>query len=49
MVGKGSKVKGSIDVRRNAKNPRDLDITLKSSYRSNKTGAIEQEREYLMR
>ena len=49
MVSKGSKVRGSIDVRRNEKNPRDLDIVIDTVYNTNKFGKITQSRKYCMR
>jgi len=49
MVSKGHKITGFIKVHHNEKNPRDLDIDLKSTYKSNKTGGIKNERKYLMR
>jgi len=49
MVSKGHKLTGFIKVHHNAKNPRDLDIELKTTYKSNKVGTIKQERKYLMR
>jgi len=49
MVSKGHKLTGWIGVHHNAKNPRDLDIELKTTYKSNKVGTIKQERKYLMR
>jgi len=49
MVTKGHKITGLINVHANAKNPRDLDIELKTTYKSNKVGTIKQERKYLMR
>lgn len=49
MVSKNTKIRGHIKVHHNAKNPRDLDIDLKSTYKSNKTGTITQSRKYLMR
>ena len=49
MVSKGTTIKGHIKVQHNKKNPRDLDIDIKSSYISKKTGTIKQERKYLMR
>ena len=49
MVSQKSKVRGSISVTRNGKNPRDLDVDIKSSYTSNKVGTIQQSRLYLMR
>jgi len=49
MVSKGTQIKGHIKVHHNKKNPRDLDIDIKSTYNSKKTGTITQERRYLMR
>jgi len=49
MVNKGQKINGFIKVHHNEKNPRDLDITLKSTFRSKKTGNVQQERKYFMR
>jgi len=49
MVTKGTTIKGHIKVAQNKKNPRDLDVDIKSTYKSNKTGLVKQERRYLMR
>jgi len=49
MVSKGTQIRGHIKVHHNEKNPRDLDIDIKSTYKSNKTGTITQSRKYLMR
>mmetsp|Transcript_46928 Transcript_46928/g.75120 ORF Transcript_46928/g.75120 Transcript_46928/m.75120 type:complete len:389 (-) Transcript_46928:183-1349(-) len=49
MVSKGTQIRGHIKVHHNAKNPRDLDIDIKSTYKSNKAGLIKQSRKYLMR
>eukprot|EP00488_Nonionellina_sp_1-RS-2012_P001189 TRINITY_DN1911_c0_g1_i1.p1 TRINITY_DN1911_c0_g1~~TRINITY_DN1911_c0_g1_i1.p1 ORF type:complete len:150 (+),score=40.15 TRINITY_DN1911_c0_g1_i1:412-861(+) len=49
MVSKGTQINGYIKVHHNSKNPRDLDIDIKSTYKSHKTGTINQERRYLMR
>lgn len=48
MVTAKTKVRGSISVTRNGKNPRDLDIEVKSTYGS-KVGSVKQSRLYLMR
>ncbi len=48
-VSKGTHIKGQLSVKRNAKNPRDLDIFLSSSYNSPKSGMCEQSRHYRMR
>jgi len=49
MVTKGTQIRGHIKVHHNAKNPRDLDIDIKSSYKSKKTGVINNKRRYFMR
>ncbi|ETO29521.1 hypothetical protein RFI_07602 [Reticulomyxa filosa] len=49
MVKKGTKIFGKIKVESNAKNHRDLDIVLQTTYDSPETGKIAQERFYLMR
>eukprot|EP01084_Bolivina_argentea_P146670 256744_1 len=49
MVSKGTYIKGHIKVEHNKKNPRDLDIILKTNYKSNKAGTINQQRKYFMR
>ena len=49
MASKGTQIKGHIKVHHNSKNPRDLDIDIKSKYTSAKAGTVEQERRYFMR
>ena len=49
MVSKNTQIRGHIKVHHNSKNPRDLDIDIKSTYKSNKTGVISNKRRYLMR
>jgi protein arginine N-methyltransferase 1 len=49
MVTKGTKIKCHVEVKRNAKNHRDLDITVSTKYLSQKMGKLEQTRMYYMR
>eukprot|EP00483_Globobulimina_turgida_P010866 UN10887 len=49
MVSKGTQIKGHIKVQHNSKNPRDLDVEIKTNYKSNKIGTVNQERIYFMR
>jgi len=49
MASKGTQIKGHIKVHHNAKNPRDLDIDIRSTYSSQKTGTVQQQRRYFMR
>eukprot|EP01084_Bolivina_argentea_P314219 544242_1 len=49
MVSKGTKITGHIKVEHNKKNPRDLDVSIRSQYKSHKVGTVKQTRKYFMR
>ena len=49
MVSKGTQIRGNIKVHHNKNNPRYLDVDIKSTYNSNKTGTITQSKRYLLR
>lgn len=52
MVSRGTFIEGRISVKRNANNPRDLDINMRTSYTNSKIPnytPISQRRKYLMR
>jgi protein arginine N-methyltransferase 1 len=49
MASKDTKITGNIVVKRNAKNPRDLDIQIESEYESSQTGNITNKRMYHLR